>query len=163
MGDFSLAFQNIATKYIKKTENVIKKTVFDLTSNIISDTPVDTGRLRANWLVSFNTPIDTELDLEDKSGRITKSKAKASIESNKVPLVYWIQNNLPYADVIEFGLYPKNPKTGTRYEIRDKDKFVIETGFVQLSENGYSKKAPSGMVRINVQKFNKYLKDNVKW
>jgi hypothetical protein len=79
-----------------------------------------------------------------------------------VPLVYWIQNNLPYTNVIEFGLYPKNPKTGTRYEIRDRDKFVIETGFVQLSENGYSKKAPSGMVRINVLRFNKFLQANLK-
>jgi hypothetical protein len=162
MGDFSLAFQNIATKSIKKTENIIRATVFDLTSAIIQDTPVDTGRLRANWLVSFNTPIDAELDLEDKSGRTTTSKAKRLITNNKVPLVYWIQNNLPYTNVIEFGLYPKNPKTGTRYEIRDRDKFVIETGFVQLSENGYSKKAPSGMVRINVLKFNKFLQANLK-
>ena len=159
MGDFSLAFQNITTKSIKKTENVIKKTVFDLTSNIISDSPVDTGRLRANWLVSFNNPNDLELKSEDKEGDATIAKAKASIESNKVPLVYWIQNNLPYADVIEFGLYPNPVKFGSRTKQAKKGSPIK---YQVLSNNGYSMKAPRGMVRINVQRFNKFLKDNVK-
>jgi len=163
MGDFSLAFNQINDLTIKQLEKVIKKTVFDLTSAIIKDTPVDTGRLRANWQVSLDSTINNTLDTTDKGGSATISKARGSIMTNKVPLVYWIQNNLPYANVIEFGLYPKNPKTGTRYEIRDRDKFVTETGFVQLSENGYSKKAPMGMARINIARFNKYLKDNIKW
>lgn len=185
MGDFTLAFKQINDKTEKQLNRIIKKTVFDLTSAIIQDTPVDTGRLRANWLVSFNTPIDAELKLEDKEGDTTIAKAKALISGNKVPLVYWIQNNLPYARVVEYGLYPRfrvapqvkianqfalapKPitasviKFGTRYEIRDRDKFVVETGYVQLSKGGYSKKAPSGMVRINSMRFNKYLKDNIK-
>lgn len=130
MGDFSLAFKQINDKTDKQLNRIIKKTVFDLTSSIIQDTPVDTGRLRANWLVSFNTPIDAELKLEDKEGNATISKAKALIGGSKVPLVYWIQNNLPYANHIEYG--------------------------------GSKLKAPQGMVRINILKFNKYLQANLK-
>lgn len=130
MGDFSVVFQNITTKSIKTTENVIKKSVFDLTSAIIQDTPVDSGRLRANWLVSFNTPIDAELKLEDKDGNATIAKAKALIGGSKVPLVYWINNNLPYANHIEYG--------------------------------GSKLKAPQGMVRINILRFNKHLQANLK-
>lgn len=162
MADFSLAFKQLNDLTIKETEDIIKKSVFDLTNSIIMDTPVDTGRLKANWQVSFNTPIDAELKLEDKSGRTTASKAKRLINGSKVPLVYWIQNNLPYAETIEFGLYPKNPKTGTRYEIRDKDNFVTETGFVKLSSGGFSNKAPQGMVRKNILRFNNYLQVNMK-
>ena len=159
MGDFSLAFKQLNDLTIKQTEDIIKKTVFDLTSAIIQDTPVDTGRLRANWLVSFNTPINAELDLEDKSGRTTTSKAKRLISNNKVPLVYWIQNNLPYANVIEFGLYPNPVKLGSRIKGVSKSNPVK---YQVLSINGFSAKAKQGMVRINLIRFNKYLKDNIK-
>ena len=143
MGDFSLAFQNIATKSIKKTENVIKKTVFDLTSSIISDTPADTSRAKNNWFVTFDTPNDNTFRTLDETGSVAINKASDKIINNKVPMVYWIQNNLPYIAKLEFGLYPKTSTTGKTL-------------------NGYSVKANQGMVRINVQRFNKFLKDNVK-
>ena len=143
MGDFSLAFQNITTKSIKATENVIKKTVFDLTSSIIQGSPTDTGRFRGNWQVSFDTPTDNKLSNLDKSGNATISKIGTQINSNKVPLVYWINNNLPYGNSLEYGLYPKNSKTGKTI-------------------NGFSIQAPMGFVRLNIIRFNKFLKDNIR-
>ena len=143
MGDFSLAFQNITTKSIKTTENVIKKTVFDLTSSIIQGSPTDTGRFRGNWQVSFDTPTDNKLSNLDKSGNATISKIGTQINSNKIPLVYWINNNLPYGNSLEYGLYPKNSKTGKTI-------------------NGFSVQAPMGFVRLNIIRFNKFLKDNIK-
>lgn len=131
MGDFSLAFQNITTKSIKKTENVIKKTVFDLTSSIIGATPVDSGRLKGNWQVDLNTNSNNSIiDIEDKTGNTATAKAQSKILNSKVPFYYMISNNLPYASYIEYG--------------------------------GSKIKAPQGMVRINVQRFNKFLKDNAK-
>ena len=159
MGDFSLAFKQINDKTDKQLNRIIKKTVFDLTSSIIQDTPVDSGRLRANWLVSFNTPIDAELKLEDKEGDATIAKAKALISGNKVPLVYWIQNNLPYANVVEFGLYPNPVKLGSRTKQAKKGSQVK---YQVLSTNGFSAKAPQGMVRINILRFNKFLQANLK-
>ena len=159
MGDFSLAFKQINDKTDKQLNRIIKKTVFDLTSSIIQDTPVDSGRLRANWLVSFNTPIDAELKLEDKEGNATIAKAKALINGNKIPLVYWIQNNLPYANVVEFGLYPNPVKLGSRIKGVSKSNPVK---YQVLSMNGFSAKAPQGMVRINVLRFNKFLQANLK-
>lgn len=159
MGDFSLAFKQINDLTVKQTEQIIKKTVFDLTSSIIQDTPVDSGRLRANWLVSFNTPIDAELKLEDKEGDATIAKAKALINGNKIPLVYWIQNNLPYANVVEFGLYPNPVKLGSRTKQATKGSPVK---YQVLSVGGFSAKAPQGMVRINILRFNKYLQANLK-
>ena len=159
MGDFSLVFKNINDKTEQQLNRIIKKSVFDLTSAIIQDTPVDSGRLRANWLVSFNTPIDAELKLEDKEGTATIAKAKALIGGSKVPLVYWIQNNLPYANVVEFGLYPNPVKFGSRTKQAAKGSPVK---YQVLSMNGFSAKAPQGMVRINILRFNKYLQANLK-
>ena len=129
MGDFSLAFQNISTKSIKATENVIKKTVFDFTSSIISDTPVDTSRAKNNWFVTFDTPSDNTIDTLDNSGNTAINKANSKIMNNKVPMVYWINNNLPYIMRLEYG---------------------------------WSKQSPAGMVRLNIQRFNQFLKGNIK-
>ena len=132
MGDFSLSFQNITTKSIKATENVIKKTVFDLTSSIIGATPVDSGRLKGNWQVDLNTNSNNSIiDIEDKTGNTATAKAQSKILNSKVPFYYMISNNLPYASYIEYG--------------------------------GSKIKAPQGMVRINIIRFNQFLKDNVKW
>ena len=144
MGDFSLAFKQINDKTDKQLNRIIKKTVFDLTSAIIQGSPTDTGRFRGNWQVSFDTPTDRELSNLDKSGNATISKIGTQINSNKIPLVYWINNNLPYGNSLEYGLYPKNSKTGKTI-------------------NGFSIQAPMGFVRLNIVKFNKFLKDNIKW
>lgn len=143
MADFSLAFKQLNDLTTEKAERIIKAAVFDLTTAIISDSPADTGRLKGNWLVSFNTPIDSELDILDTSGRNTIKKAKNLIMNNKVPLVYWIQNNLPYAEKAEYGLWTTKQET-------------IKT------IGGYSKKSPEGMVRKNIMKFNYILNNNSK-
>ena len=112
MGDFSLSMDNLLKQVNGNVENVVKKSVFDLTSAIIKDTAVDSGRLRANWQVSFNQSIDNEIDTIDKTGNETIAKVSTKINNNKVPLVYWIQNNLPYAEKIEYGGSPQNNRRG---------------------------------------------------
>lgn len=129
MGDFSLVFKNINDKTEQQLNRIIKKSVFDLTSAIIKDTPVDTSRAKNNWLVSFDSPIDNTVNTLDNSGNTTINKAQNKIIDNPVPTVYWIQNNLAYIMRLEYG---------------------------------WSKKSPSGMVRKNIIRFNKFLKDNIK-
>jgi hypothetical protein len=112
MGDFSLSMNELLKQVNGNVENVVKKSVFDLTSAIIKDTAVSSGALRANWQVSFNQSIDNELDTIDKTGNETIAKVSTQINNNKVPLVYWIQNNLPYAEKIEYGGSPQNNRMG---------------------------------------------------
>lgn len=143
MGDFSLAFQNIATNSIKTTENIIRATVFDVEKEIISNSAVDEGRYKANWQVTLNTPATSTIDAEDKTGNTTINKNKAVIFNNPVPLVYWITNNLDYAMKAEYGLWTTKPNTAKTI-------------------GGYSRTSPNGAVRITLQRFNKFLKDNIK-
>lgn len=159
MGDFSLSIDNLLKQVNGNVEKVVKKSVFDLTTAIIKDTPVDSGRLRANWQVSLNFETNKKLNSEDTDGSETIAKAKATIFANKIPLFYWINNNLPYADVVEYGLYPNPVKFGSRTKQAKKGSPVM---YQVLSIDGYSAKAPQGMVRINVMRFNKFFKDNTR-
>lgn len=126
---FSLSFDKFVDSSIKKTEQAIRKTVVDLTSAIISDTPVDTGRLKANWLVSIENEDNRKLESADKSGNATIEKAKAVV-ARPIGKGYYIQNNLEYAAKIEYG--------------------------------ASTRKAPLGMVRVNIAKFSAILKSNTK-
>lgn len=144
MGEFSLSMDELLKQVNGKVNLIVKKTIFDLQSAFIKDSPVDSGRFRANWQVSFNEPINSEVDTIDKSklGRDTYNKNGFLIDKSKVPLSYWIQNNLDYAEKLEFGLFTTKPET-------------IKT------IGGFSKQSPMGFTRINVARFNEFFNKNV--
>lgn len=62
--------------------------------------PVDTGRYRANHIVSFGSP-DYRYT-ENKGGMTEAFSMVNSLEVGTLPVVY-IQNNLPYALALENG------------------------------------------------------------
>jgi hypothetical protein len=126
-------------------------TIFgDLFAKIIYDTPVDIGTLRASWNFSWGDPV---FDVQPP-GRDAVAAMKASFVSTYhrgAQNTYTLANGLPYAHVVEYGLYPNPVKKGTwlgpgmGYEIR--------------SVGGYSKKAPQGMVRINIVRFQEAVEE----
>lgn len=119
-----IAIEQISSFAMNQVDMIIKKVVIDLCSDIISDTPVDTGRLKNNWYPSKNTPSKetTEETKHESTARMT------NFVNGELKLgdTFYLTNNMPYAYRIEF--------------------------------EGYSKvKAPQGMVRRNVQKWERYF------
>ena len=115
---------------------------------VITGTPVhfkDGGRLRNNWFLSEGKP--------SSSTRGKGSRGNGSFSSvDKMPdwilgKTMYFTNNMPCVNVVEYGGYPKNPKYGT----------WTGSAFQKLSQNGYSKQAPAGMVRINLVKMRNKL------
>ncbi len=138
------AIDNIVLEQNKK----VKAIYIQGLSAVITGTPVsfkDGGRLRNNWFLTTEKP--------SQSIRGANSRGSASYSSlSKMPdyvldKTIYFTNNMPYANVVEFGGYPKNPKYGT----------WTGSGFQKLSQNGYSKQAPSGMVRISLVKMRNKL------
>lgn len=97
-------------------------------TNVIKETPADTGRARNNWFLSISSP----------STKITNVAGSPSLNQlNKLPTrvlnrKLYFTNNLPYIGVLEYGGYP------------------IPGG--ELTEGGFSKQAPSGWVRSTLIK-----------
>ena len=138
------AIDNIVLEENKRVKAIYTKHL----SAIITMTPVhfkDGGRLRNNWFLTTRAP--------SKSKRGPNSRGSASYSSlGKMPdyildKTIYFTNNMPYANVVEYGGYVKNPKYGTWTGL----------GFQKLSQNGYSKQAPNGMVRINLVKMRNKL------
>jgi hypothetical protein len=80
-----------------------KKVAFDVFTEIVLRTPVDTGRARANWVVTIDQPNETEVEGVDKSGTQAMGNGLKTINrANEMP-DFWITNNLPYIEKLEFG------------------------------------------------------------
>lgn len=101
------------------TEKQIRGTLFGLVSRIIKESPVDTGRFRANWQASINTPLKNQKQAKDPSGAGAIGNAGSVLQSLNIGETFYLTNNVPYAQRLEYG---------------------------------YSKQAPAGMLRINVER-----------
>lgn len=138
---FTLDIKNFVEKAKKNPETVARQVSFKLFSAIIKGTPVgevNGGRLRLNWQVAGATPATGMLDGIDKSGDKAIANAAEYIFNTAVWYDFTMANNLPYAPVVEYGGYPGDgPNT----------------------VGGFSKQAPSGMVRVNVARFNTLLEE----
>ena len=70
---------------------------------IISRSPVDTGRFRRNNIVSIGSPVfSTTLEV-DQNGAETRAEGIAALSGLQPYTVVYIQNNLPYAERLENG------------------------------------------------------------
>ena len=156
---FELQLKEFENMTAEKSEKLFRKVCFDLSSSVIRDIPVDEGRAKGSFFPEINQ-ISNEENGEkdtDKSGRKSISKVKSKTNSLQLGNYFSLTSNLDYIATLEFGLYPNPVKNGTPYQIADRDGFITETGFVKLSENGFSKKAPAGFVGINVMRFQNFV------
>lgn len=151
MSEWSIPLDKLADKYKADLEQVARKSTFDLFNAVNLRTPVDTGRFRANWNVSYNAP---DYAITESTNQSRANSEISKVLSLPVGGVIYLCNGLPYGRHLEYGLYPSPVKRGTynkktkSYEIR--------------SSNGYSKQAPSGMIRISVREYRDYVNRAIK-
>lgn len=100
---FKSDLERFAQKVEVDSEKVFRGTSIAIFSSIVKRTPVDKGRLRANWQVDINKVAKGQLDSVDKSG--AKAISAGSTKANQATLddSVYIVNNLPYAEAIENG------------------------------------------------------------
>ena len=138
MSDFALDVSKWVAKAKMAPERVVRSVTIKLWSAVIKGSPVDTGRFRGNWFASGANPSGEVSQSMDKTGSATISNATQVV----VGIADWtnmtLTNNLPYANVIEFGGYPGDgPNT----------------------VGGFSKQAPQGCVRVNVARFQQLINE----
>lgn len=115
-----------------RMNEVVRKVALDMQKGMIEKAPVDTGRLRANFQCGLGV-INKRNGYMDGSDALARS---VGVLLNWQPgQTIYLTNSVPYAHVVEFGLYGKPPGSA------NGPKTV----------NGYSSQAPSGFARITAQ------------
>lgn len=122
---FSLDLSKFIQKTEKKTEQVIKKVFIDLSTDIIKDTPVATGRAKNNWFPDVNKFSSEKTIINDKTGRISTVRITSSANSYKLGDTLTFSNNLPYTVDLEYGKSKQAPSGMVRKNIM-RWKSIVE-------------------------------------
>lgn len=85
-------------------EFATRKLALEALSRLVIRTPVLTGRARANWNLSLNTPDDSfsMSDVDPGGGATIDAGFSTLLQLAPFELV-WITNNLPYIEFLEDG------------------------------------------------------------
>lgn len=79
---------------------------------VVNKSPVDTGRFKGNWNVSFSAPDATITDKVDPSGGATISEGSATLVTyasfENLPTIH-LTNGLPYSERLEDGYSGQAP------------------------------------------------------
>lgn len=89
----------------------IRTIAIQLLNEITMRMPVDTGRARANTIVSIGAPVYQVLESYDKSGGNTIMNGASRLSGLEPYTVVYLQNNLPYIERLEDG-YSKQAPVG---------------------------------------------------
>jgi len=140
-----------------------RKFAFKVLEGAVQNTPVNTGRLRNGWHVTEGGPSGTESTAvafgpvgpdggfgSGATGGGVLGAGKRVIDSVEFGQTIWIQNNVPYARVIEDGLFvPKNPGPSKATHV-PKSRRNRVAGEI-LVQGGFHVSAPNGMLADAVQ------------
>jgi hypothetical protein len=113
MTTFSLDVKAFAAKAEEAADAAISKICLDLLSDIVLNTPVDTGRARANWFTSIGAPSGATVEHEGAQSAAGVAIGRASADIASAPRnIFWISNNLPYIYRLEFEQWSKQAPSG---------------------------------------------------
>lgn len=164
---FADDIKKFAKKALDNAQTVVVETRYELSQRVIDRTPYDTiqpgdgGQAKANWNASIGAADTNITSRTDKDGNSTKAKA-VSVSKSNIADDYYLTNSLPYIAVLEYGGYPNPPKKGTYLTSKQSKDGKSGPGYYKFSQNGYSVKAPNGMVRLVVADFDNIVLDIVR-
>lgn len=105
------AIRRFNEKVEEKTEDEFRARCLALANDAIRNTPVRTGRLRANWQSTFDRPAFGQIEATGGAGASAASMQAAQVVASlKVDQAYYLTNNLPYAVPIEEGTAKIRPR-----------------------------------------------------
>lgn len=89
-------------------DQVVRKVVIDLTSDLVKLTPVDTGHARSNWYFGMDRVVNIDPS-ENKAGGPTFTRLMAFTKDLKAGGTFYITNNVPYIMELEYGSSKQAP------------------------------------------------------
>src|SRR3546814_4931116 len=93
----------------------------ELFRRVVLRSPVDSGRFRANWSVGIGRIPQGVVELDDKTGTATISKADAELAEVKAGDVIYLINNVPYGPRLENGWSKQAPAGVVAVTVRSEE------------------------------------------
>jgi hypothetical protein len=119
-----MSIENIVLRVNSQIDAQIRAVTIGLFSSIIKMTPVDTGRAKGNWQCTINSGATNVVTRDDNSPYGSANGETMDMLLTTIP-----------------------PRAGHKVFLSNN------LPYIERLEYGYSKQAPSGMVRVSVQRF----------
>jgi hypothetical protein len=129
VGNFAADLSRFADGTEKRMDLLVRKIGLELFSRVILNTPVDSGRARANWQVQIGSVPSGTLELEDRSGAATINTATAAAAGLQAGDVIYLVNNLPYIQKLEDGSSKQAPAGMVGLAVQDFQNIARQVGF----------------------------------
>jgi hypothetical protein len=123
---FSTQVQAFVKAAEGRANEVVRKAALGILANVVTASPVDTGRFRGNWQVGLGERPSCTVEAEDKDGSGTVTREGAKLEGVKLGETVFISNNLPYARRLEFGWSEQAPKGMVRVTLAQVNDILEE-------------------------------------
>lgn len=137
------ALRDFAEATEQEADQALRATTIDIWGRVLLATPIDKGIARGGWLIGKNVTESKGSKNKNKGDEYVRRKMPAKLFGTQL----FLFNNLPYIEVLEFGGYPNPPENPSE---------------PPKTKGGFSTQAPHGMVRINLVKFGRILRKNLK-
>lgn len=115
LGDFSKRIAVLAVSLEEGVHRTVRKAALAADQAIVLATPVDTGRARANWVVSINAPASGERPMPSSPAAGASEALEQGREvvgrygTNSSHSAIHITNNLPYIGRLNAGSSAQAP------------------------------------------------------
>lgn len=125
---FSVQLKAFREKTNGRIDSVRRGVALRLFKAVIMDSPVLTGRLRANWQATINVPARSSSLAEDKTGQAAIQGATAAVRASKLNDILILTNSLPYVARIEYDgwSHTKAPRGMVRINLTRFKKLLGE-------------------------------------
>ncbi len=131
--DFTKAMDQWTKQVSLKMDNIFKDVVILVGESVVRISPVDTGLFRGNWQLTVDGEESSELNRLDPTGGAALASITSRAQGLKAGQIAYILNHLEYGYDLEYGTY--NGPTA------------------KVTEQGFSRQAPEGMVRVTEARF----------
>lgn len=142
MADFLETINDWIEQTRSDIDNVLQTVVLLIGQSVVTLSPVDTGTFKGNWQLSIGETIDNSLIRQDPTGEQTLNDIASKVTQFTAGQVAYIQNHVLYGNDLEYGLY-----NGPTQKVTDE---------------GFSRQAPAGMVRVTAARFSQIVDQAVR-
>lgn len=108
-----------AHKMEENTNKMVRATALAIDQIVVTETPVDTGRARSNWIVALGSPARNTIEPYSKGENLGKgeqanrgaaiAQGSAVIGTRRLGQDIYISNNLPYIGKLNDGTSAQAP------------------------------------------------------
>lgn len=142
MADFSDVLNEWIESVEVKMDDIFQTIVIKVGEKVVRISPVDTGLFRGNWQLTVDEETSGVLAREDQTGDSTVAAIASKANKLTAGQVAYILNHVEYGYDLEYGTY--NGPTA------------------KVTEEGFSRQAPEGMVRVTASRFTSIVNEAVR-